>query len=142
MGIGKSQEQEGGYSGSTKRQKESPLCYTDGHTSPQERGVRTQISKKYKGKGVLRGDTVKDDSEACVVFTEQDSSASEMTAAKVMDVIARLPECDGQAADAVSAYSQVKMEDAPRLLKIPNSECPGVWIRLPRHTWPKSWREI
>ena len=43
MGIGKSQEQEGGYSGSTKRQKESPLCYTDGHTSPQERGVRTQI---------------------------------------------------------------------------------------------------
>ena len=35
MGFGKSQEQEGGYSGSTKRQKESPLCYTDGHMSPQ-----------------------------------------------------------------------------------------------------------
>ena len=27
-------------------------------------------------------------------------------AAKVMDVIARLPGCDGQAADAVSAYTQ------------------------------------
>ena len=38
-----------------------------------------------------------------------------------MDVIARLPDCDGQAADAVSAYTQVKLEDAPRLLKIPKS---------------------
>ena len=56
-----------------------------------------------------------------------------------MDVIARLPDCDGQAADAVSACTQVKLEDAPRLLKIPASECPDVWIRLPRHKWPKSW---
>ena len=31
------------------------------------------------------------------VFTEQGSSASRMTVAKVMDVMARLPECDGQA---------------------------------------------
>ena len=41
--------------------------------------------------------------------------------------------CEGQAADAVSAYTQVKMEDAPSLLKIPKSECPDIWIRLPRH---------
>ena len=40
-----------------------------------------------------------------------------MTAAKVMDIISRLPGCSGQAADAVSAYTQVKMEDAPTLLK-------------------------
>ena len=49
--------------------------------------------------------------------TEQGSSACQMTAAKVMDVIARLPDCDGQAADAVSAYIQVMMEDAPKLPK-------------------------
>ena len=42
------------------------------------------------------------------------SSASQMNAAKVMNVIARLPDCDGQAADAVSAYTQVKFEDPPR----------------------------
>ena len=29
-----------------------------------------------------------------------------MTAAKDMDVIARLPDSDGQAADAISAYTQ------------------------------------
>ena len=56
-----------------------------------------------------------------------------MTAAKVMDIISRLPGCAGQAADAVSSYTQVKMEDAHKLLKIPKSECPDIWIRLPRH---------
>ena len=60
------------------------------------------------------------------------------TTAKIMDVIARLPGCAGQAADAVSADTQVRMEDAPSSLKIPKSECPDIWIRLPRHKWPKS----
>ena len=64
--------------------------------------------KKYKGRVVLRGDTVKDDSGAYAVCTEQGSSASQMTAAKVMDVIARLSGCAGQAADAVSAHTPGK----------------------------------
>ena len=79
---------------------------------------------------MLRGDIVKDAFGAYAVLTERSSSASEMTAAKIMDVIARLPGCDGQAADTVSAYTQVKLENAPRLLKVPKSECPDVWIRL------------
>ena len=75
--------------------------------------------QKYKGRVVLRG--VKDDSGSYAVFTEQGSSASQMTAAKIMDIISRLPGCDGQAADAVSANNtQVKMEDAHKLLRIPN----------------------
>ena len=53
-------------------------------------------------------------------FTEQGSSASEMTAAKIMDVIARLPGCDGQAADAVSAYTQVNWRMLPKCSKFPN----------------------
>ena len=69
--------------------------------------------QEYKGRVVLRGDTVKDDSGSYAVFTEQGSSASEMTAAKVMDIISRLPGCAGQAGDAVSAYTQEKMEGAP-----------------------------
>ena len=64
--------------------------------------------QKYKGRVVLGGDIVKDDFGACAVFTEKASSASEMTAAKVIDVIARLPNCDGQAVDAASAYTQEK----------------------------------
>ena len=64
--------------------------------------------QKYKGRVVLRGDIVKDDSGSCAVFTEQGSAASQMTAAEVMDIISRLPGCAGPAADAASAYNQVK----------------------------------
>ena len=98
--------------------------------------------QKYKGRVVLRGDIVKDDSGAYAVFTEKGSSTSQMTAAKVMDVTASLPDCDGQAADAVSAFTQVKMEDAPRLLRIPKSQCLDTWMRLPRCEWPRSWMNI
>ena len=71
--------------------------------------------QKYKGRVVFRGDIIKDDFGSYAVFSEQGSSASQMTAAKVMDIIPRLPGCAGQAADAVSAYTKVKMEDAPTL---------------------------
>ena len=98
--------------------------------------------QKYKGRVVLRGDIVRDNSGPYAVFTEQDSSASQMTAAKVMDIISRLPVRAGQAADAVSAKTKGKMEDAHKLLKIPKSECPDIWIRLPRHKWPKSWSSM
>ena len=97
--------------------------------------------RKYKGRVVLRGDILEDDSESYAVFSEQGSSASQMTAAKVMD-ISRLPGCSGQAPDAVSVETQVKIEDAPKLLKIPKSECPDISIRLPKHKWPKSWSSI
>ena len=68
-------------------------------------------------------------------FSEQGASASQMTAAKVMDAIARLPDCSGKAVEEISAYT-------PRMRKIPKSECPAVWMRLPRHKWPKSWSNI
>ena len=79
---------------------------------------------------------MKDDSGSYAVFTEQGSSASQRSAAKIVGIISRLPGCAGQAADAVSAYTQVKMEDArmedaPKFLKITKSECPDFWIRLP-----------
>ena len=78
------------------------------------------LEKKHqtcKGRVVLRSDIVKDDSGSYAVFTEQGSSASQMTAAKIMDIISRLPGCARQATDAVSAHTQIKMEDAPKLLK-------------------------
>ena len=61
--------------------------------------------QQYEGRIVVQGDIVRDDSGSYAVFTEQGSSASQMTAAKVMDIISRLPGCAGQAAEAVSAYT-------------------------------------
>ena len=80
------------------------------------KNAELETKQKYKGRVVLRGDIVEDDSGSYAVFTEQASWAWQMTAAKVMEIISRLPGCAGQAADAVSAYTQVKTEDAPRLL--------------------------
>ena len=121
--------------------QKSSFCLTDGHLSFKDCRLETK-HQKDKGRVVLRGDIVKDDSGSHAVFTEQGSSASQMTAAKVMDIISRLPGCAGEAADAVSAYTLVNMEDAPKLLKIPKSECPDIWIRVPRHKWPKSWSSM
>ena len=98
--------------------------------------------QKYKGRVVLRGDIVKDDSGSYAVFTEQVSSASQMTTAKSHDIISRLPVCSGQTVDARCAYTKIKVEDALKLFKIPKLECPDIWIRLQRHTWPKSWSSV
>ena len=95
-------------------------------------GVGATVSK-IQSRTVLRGYIVKDDSGSYAVFSGQRTSASQMTAAKIMDIISRLQGCAGQAADGISAITQVKMEDAHKLLKIPKSECPDIWIRLPRH---------
>ena len=48
-------------------------------------------STNTKGYVVLHGYTVPDDTGSCVVYTEQGSSSSHMTAAKVLDVMSKLP---------------------------------------------------
>ena len=85
--------------------------------------------EKYKGRVVLRGDTVKDNSHSHAVFTEHRSSASRMTAAKVMDST-RMRRTSSQR--RISLHKST-LEDASKLLKIPKSECPNIWVRLPRH---------
>ena len=44
-------------------------------------------NQKYNGRVVLLGDIVKDDSRSFAVFTEQGSSATQITAAKTKDII-------------------------------------------------------
>ena len=85
----------------------SSFCLSYRHLSSKE--CRTgDKAPKYKGWVAFRGDIVKDDSGSYAVFTAQGSSAAQMTAAKVMDIISRLPGCAGQAADAVSVCTKVK----------------------------------
>ena len=72
------------------------------------------------------------------VFPEQGASASHMTAAEVLDVNSRLPECSGQASDSVSAHTQVKMKDAPELLRLSDGIGPKVGIIVPRAIRPQN----
>ena len=48
LAVGQGKEQKGCYSGSTERQRESPLCNIDGHVSSQKCGVRTKFTKVQK----------------------------------------------------------------------------------------------
>ena len=42
----------------------------------------------------------------------------------------------------VSADTQVKMKDAPTLLKVPETECTAIWRRLPRYRRLAEWNKI
>ena len=35
-----------------------------------------------------------------------------------------------------------KWKKLQKLLKIPKSQCPDIWIRLPRHKWPQPWSSM
>ena len=51
--------------------------------------------RSYKGRVVCRGDTVKDESGNLALFNEQGAGASQMSAAKLLDAIARMPCMNG-----------------------------------------------
>ena len=53
---------------------------------------------------------------------KQGASVSHMMAARVWDVVSRLPGCSGQASDAVSPKTQVKMEDAAEVPHLSEEE--------------------
>ena len=80
-----------GHSRGTERREDSSFCFICGHMSSQKCGVGAKIFEVQ-----IRA--------LMSYVPEQGSSASQMTATKVMDVISRLPDCAGQAADAVSVY--------------------------------------
>ena len=67
--------------------------------------------RSYKGRVVFRGDQTKDESGFYAVLSEQGTSASHLAAAKFLDAICRFPGCDGENADASSAYTQVRFAD-------------------------------
>ena len=70
---------------------------------------------------------------------EQGASPSQMAAAQFLDTISKLPGMAGETSGAISAYTQVKMTEAPRLLRLPKEGYPEIWIRIPP---PKSWNNL
>ena len=98
--------------------------------------------QKYKGRVVLRSDIAKEDSGAYAVFTEQGSSASQLTAANLMDIISRLLGCAGQAKSTISAYTPGKNGRCSQIIE--NSQI-GMSRHLDsstKHKWPKSWSSM
>ena len=105
--------------------------------------VGAKFSQITAGQVVLRGDFVKDDSGSYAFFSEQGSSASQMTAAKVIDIISRLPgyiQDKQQTQYQLTRRSKWKMHHhCSKFFSQIDQKC---WIRLPKHKWPKSWTSM
>ena len=69
--------------------------------------------------------------------TEQGASASQMAAAIFLDTISKLLGVAGETSDAISAYTQVKMTGAPRLLRMRKDKCLYLArVGRPHISWP------
>ena len=54
------------------------------------------------------------------------------------------PDCQGARDKQLMPYLLIPRSKWKMLnyWKFQKSECPGIWIRLPRHKWPKSWSSV
>ena len=68
----------------------------------------------HRQRTVLRGDLVKDKTGHHALSTKQRNSASYMADVKLLHVVVRLHECDGEDADATSAFDQITLDEAAR----------------------------
>ena len=98
--------------------------------------------QKYKGRVVLRGDIVKDDSGSHAVFIEQGSSAFQMTAAKIMDIISRLPGCRRTSSRRSNQLiPKWKWKMLTNYWKFPNRSVQTFGF-VHHDKWPKSWSSM
>ena len=131
-GTWQKSELEGGDRWSKDKGRKSSFCSTDGHLENAELEGKQRSS-------VLRGDIVKDNSGFYAVFTEQGSSASQITAAKSHGYhfqTTRLRRTSSRR--SICSYPG-KNGGCSQITENSQSECPDIWIRLPRHEWPESW---
>ena len=98
--------------------------------------------QKYKRRVVLQGRKRQRRRKIQSCIHRARSSASQMAAAKILDTISKLLDTAGETSDAISACTQVKMTEAPRLLRMPSKECPEhVDHNFPQQR-PEGWDEI
>ena len=58
------------------------------------------VFHRYKGRVVFGGNQIRDEHGIIALFNEQGASASSMVAAKLLDALSRMPDYDGENADA------------------------------------------
>lgn len=97
-----------------------PLCFI-------KNSQLLESQRSYKGRVVLRGDCIKDDTGYLAAFSEQGTSASHMAASKMIAALAHMTGMDRQDADAGGAYTQSDLQGYE------------TWVSLPPHQWPAHW---
>ena len=83
-------------------------------------------ARKFKGRGVLLGDQVKDQNMEAALFQDLGNSPATFDASRWADYYGCLPGHDVQMADAIQAYIQAKSSGVP------------CWVELPDEAWHPS----
>ena len=83
-------------------------------------------ARKFKGRGVLLGDQVKDQNMEAALFQDLGNSPATFDASRWADYYGCLPGHDVQMADAIQAYIQAKLSGTP------------CWVELPDEAWHPS----
>ena len=83
-------------------------------------------ARKFKGRGVLLGDRVKDQNMEAALFQDLGNSPATFDASRWADDYGCLPGNDVQTADAIQAYIKARLTGAP------------CWIELPDEAWHPS----
>ena len=83
-------------------------------------------ARKFKGRGVLLGDQVKDQNMEAALFQDSGNSPATFDASRWADYYGCLPGHDVQMADAIQAYIQAKLSGVP------------CWVELPDEAWHPS----
>ena len=81
--------------------------------------------RKFKGRGVVLGDQVKDQNMEAALFQDLGNTPATFDASRWADFYGCLPGHDVQMADAIQAYIQAKLTGTP------------CWVELPPEAWPK-----
>ena len=83
-------------------------------------------ARKFKGRGVLLGDQVKDQNMEAALFQDLGNSPKNFDSARRADFYGCLPGNDVQMADAIQAYIQAVLTGVP------------CWVELPKEAWRPS----
>jgi len=104
------------------------ICVEKNHELPP-----SDPRRKFKGRVVFGGNNVRDQNSEAALFQDLGSSPATMEASKFCDMFSLLVGHSAQQADAVSAYTQAKLDSRNE-----------TWVRLPKHAWPASgaWERI
>ena len=86
-------------------------------------------SRKFKGRVVFEGNSVRDEYHQQALFRELGANPASMDALRLVDAYSLLCGHVMEQADAQQAYTQAKLEGIP------------TWVSLPKEAWPSAWSE-
>ena len=85
---------------------------------------------EWKARVVVQGNNMTDHESQAAVFQDLSSSASLMSASKLVDIIGMQPGYKVEQADAIQAFPQAELKGTP------------TWVIIPEHQRPASWKRF